>query len=55
MKTEGKKYHFETMESYIPENYCHYSGLPSPSAYENVDMDGMGDQGRTIKYEYKKK
>ena len=54
MKTEGKKYHFETMESYGPEDYCHYSGLPSPSAYENVDMDGMGDQGRTVKYEYQK-
>ena len=54
MKTEDKKYHFETMESYGPEDYCHYSGLPSPSAYENVDMDGMGDQGRTVKYEYQK-
>ena len=54
MKTEDKKYHFETMESYGPEDYCHYSGLPSPSAYENVDMDGMGDQGRTVKYEYEK-
>ena len=55
---KNKKYHFETMESYKPEdNYCHYSGLPSPSAYannENVDMDGMGDQGRTVKYEYEK-
>ena len=41
MKTEDKKYHFETMESYGPEDYCHYSGLPSPSAYENVDMDDI--------------
>ena len=57
MKTEDKKYHFKTIESYGPEDHCHYSGLPSPSAYvndENVDMDGMGDQGRTIKYEYQK-
>ena len=55
---KNKKYHFETMESYEPgDDYCHYSGLPSPSAYannENVDMDGMGDQGRTVKYEYQK-
>ena len=54
---KDKKYHFETIESHGPEDYCHYSGLPSPSAYannENVDMDGMGDQGRTVKYEYEK-
>ena len=54
---KDKKYHFETIESHGPEDYCHYSGLPSPSAYannENVDMDGMGDQGRTVKYEYQK-
>jgi hypothetical protein len=54
MKTEGKKYHFETIESYPPrrkkskmfkkewfwmskqnKNHCHYSGLPSPMAYES--------------------
>ena len=30
------------------EEHCHYSGLPSPSAYQRNDMDydGMGDQGR---------
>ena len=30
------------------EEHCHYSGLPSPSAYQRIDMDydGMGDQGR---------
>ena len=54
---KDKKYHFETIESHGPEDYCHYSGLPSPSAYANnekVDMDGMGYQGRTVKYEYEK-
>ena len=29
------------------ELHCHYSGLPSPSAYtEDMDYDGMGNQGR---------
>ena len=29
------------------ELYCHYSDLPSPSAYvEDMDYDGMGNQGR---------
>ena len=30
------------------ELHCHYSGLPSPSAYvdDYVDYDGMGNQGR---------
>jgi|TARA_R110002020_G_scaffold146387_1_gene321007 hypothetical protein len=29
------------------ELYCHYSSLPSPSAYiEDMDYDGMGNQGR---------
>jgi len=28
--------------------HCHYSGLPSPSAYQkdDIDYDGMGNQGR---------
>ena len=28
--------------------HCHYSGLPSPSAYvdDEMDYDGMGNQGR---------
>ena len=27
--------------------HCHYSGLPSPKAYEkDLDYDGMGNQGR---------
>jgi hypothetical protein len=25
--------------------FCHYSGLPSPLAYD-ADYDGMGNQGR---------
>ena len=57
MSNKNLKYSLKTEESYPPDDYCHYSGLPSPSAYasdENVDMDGMGDQGRTIKYEYQK-
>ncbi len=30
------------------KEHCHYSGLPSPSAYakDNIDYDGMGNQGR---------
>jgi hypothetical protein len=29
------------------ELHCHYSNLPSPSAYvEDMDYDGMGNQGR---------
>ena len=29
------------------DEHCHYSGLPSPKAYEkDLDYDGMGNQGR---------
>jgi len=30
------------------EKHCHYSDLPSPKAYakDEVDYDGMGNQGR---------
>ena len=30
------------------DNWCHYSGMPSPKAYEkdDIDYDGMGNQGR---------
>jgi len=30
------------------DNWCHYSGMPSPSAYQkdDIDYDGMGNQGR---------
>ena len=49
MKNKGKKYAFKTEESYPPKSeYCHYSGLPSPSAYgrDDIDYDGIGNQGR---------
>ena len=51
MKKEdkGKKYAFRTEQSIPPKDkYCHYSGLPSPSAYgkDDIDYDGMGNQGR---------
>ena len=34
------------------EEHCHYSGLPSPKAYakDEVDYDGMGNQGRIPKH-----
>ena len=39
MKNKGKKYAFKTEESYPPKSeYCHYSGLPSPSAYGRVPI-----------------
>ena len=30
------------------DNWCHYSGMPSPKAYEkdDIDYDGMGNKGR---------
>jgi hypothetical protein len=36
------------MKSQDKDKHCHYSGLPSPLAYEknDTDYDGMGDQGR---------
>ena len=38
-----KKYSFRTLISYKPKNdeYCHYSGLPSPRAYENKKINKM--------------
>jgi len=37
------------------EEFCHYSGLPSPSAYECTDYDSMGNHGRFPKQkEYSK-
>ncbi len=30
---ENLKYSFSTIESYPATDHCHYSGLPSPSAY----------------------
>ena len=31
------------------DKHCHYSGLPSPSAYakDDIDYDGMGNQGQS--------
>jgi|TARA_R100000081_G_C4818481_1_gene177322 hypothetical protein len=58
MKNKGKKYAFKTEESYSPnKEYCHYSGLPSPSAYgrDDIDYDGMGNQGRVPNVEVKSK
>ena len=49
MKVKNKKYAFKTEELYpSKDEYCHYSGLPSPSAYgkDDIDYDGMGNQGR---------
>ena len=48
MKDPKYKYYFKTLERHPGKDYCHYSGLPSPSAYEkdDVDYDGMGNQGR---------
>ena len=31
---EKLKYSFKTLEHYPAKDHCHYSGLPSPSAYE---------------------
>jgi len=39
------------------EEHCHYSDLPSPKAYakDDIDYDGMGNQGRVpTHYEDKK-
>ena len=36
---DKKRYEFKTLESYPPkEKYCHYSRLPSPSAYALGDI-----------------
>ena len=38
------------------EEHCHYSGLPSPKAYEkDLDYDGMGNQGRVPTHNEDKK
>ena len=36
---EKLKYSFSTIESYPATDHCHYSGLPSPSAYEKDDEE----------------
>lgn len=38
-KKKNKKYSFKTLESYPAVKYCHYSGLPSPSAYEEEEIN----------------
>jgi len=32
-RKEKLKYSFKTLEYYPAKDHCHYSGLPSPSAY----------------------
>ena len=35
---KNKKYSFKTIKSYPPKDkHCHYSGLPSPAAYEKQE------------------
>ena len=36
-KEEKLKYSFKTLEHYPAKEHCHYSGLPSPSAYETKE------------------
>ena len=33
------KYSFSTIEHYPAQKHCHYSGLPSPAAYEKEDEE----------------
>ena len=39
VKKEGLKYSFSTIEHYPAKKHCHYSGLPSPAAYEKDDEE----------------
>ena len=41
MNKEDKK-----VEILSEEEFCHYSGLPSPSEYQCADYDSMGNYGR---------
>ena len=34
-KKENLKYSFSTIKRYPADDYCHYSDLPSPSAYKD--------------------
>ena len=34
-KKENLKYSFSTIKRYPVDDYCHYSDLPSPSAYKD--------------------
>ena len=38
-KKEELKYSFRTIERYPATKHCHYSDLPSPSAYEKKDEE----------------
>ena len=38
-KKEKLIYSFSTIESYPGKKHCHYSGLPSPAAYEKDDEE----------------
>ena len=58
MENKGKKYAFTKLETIYPKDkHCHYSDLPSPSAYakDDIDYDGMGNQGRVPNIESKSK
>jgi len=47
MKSKTSKQPKEELLMEIPEDQiCHYSGLPSPAAYQCADYDGMGNHGR---------
>ena len=39
------------------DEHCHYSDLPSPKAYakDDIDYDGMGNQGRIPVHDEDKK
>lgn len=36
----------EQKEILSEQEFCHYSGLPSPAAYQCTDYDSMGNHGR---------
>ena len=47
-KEKNKIYSFRTIKSYGPKNdYCHYSGLPSPSAYEKSNKKSKMNKFKT--------
>lgn len=47
----------ENNRIYNEDLHCHYSNLPSPIAYldDNMDYDGMGNQGRFPESKIKRK
>ena len=54
---KDKKLKFNPYSNISVNNYCHYSDLPSPRAYvkDDIDYDGMGNQGRVPTIEIKSK